>query len=402
MSTFVIGVWTLLFLYTALKFVRCVRMVPNRSAYIVERLGRYHETLGPGFHMLVPFLDRVAYIQDLKEESIEVPPQDCFTKDNVKVEVDGILYLSVVSPENASYGVTDYRFAAIQLAQTTTRSVIGTLDLDRTFEEREAINSRVLSALGEVSEAWGIRVHRYEVKNIVPPPSVRDAMERQMGAERDRRALLASAEGQQRSRINDSEGRKLEMINRSQGEMQRRINEAEGRAAEILALARATAESLVKMGDALSQPGGVEAANLRLAQQVFGKLSNLAQARTQVLLPLDLSSPAQLLDSLLLPSGGAPSSTRALGAGPASSPGRPAASASAGVGTSSMRAALGAGGSEVASPASVSAAERSLVRPGGGGEEIALAHDLGLSSVQDPGPRAGSQAIPAGTTRREG
>jgi regulator of protease activity HflC (stomatin/prohibitin superfamily) len=405
MSGFVIGVWTLLFLYTALKFVRSVRMVPNRSAYIVERLGRYHETLGPGFHMLIPFLDRVAYIQDLKEESIEVPPQDCFTKDNVKVEVDGILYLSVVSPENASYGVTDYRFAAIQLAQTTTRSVIGTLDLDRTFEEREAINSRVLAALGEVSEAWGIRVHRYEVKNIVPPPSVRDAMERQMGAERDRRALLASAEGQQRSKINDSEGRKLEMINRSQGEMQRRINEAEGRAAEVLALAQATAESIIKMGDALSRPGGVEAANLRLAQQVFGKLSNLAQSRTQVLLPIDLSAPTQLLDSLLLPSGGAPSSTRAIAAGPASSPGRPSVPTSPVAAPSSTRAAPGGGGAvggESRSPASASALERSLARPAGEGSEVALAHDLGLAGVHDSAPRSGSQGLPVGTPRREG
>lgn len=331
MSWFAGIVWTLLFLYTAFKFVRCVRMVPTQSAYIVERLGKYHQTLGPGFHMLVPFMDKVAFIQDLKEESIEVPPQDCFTMDNVRVEVDGILYISVVNPENASYGVTNYRFAAIQLAQTTTRSVIGTLDLDRTFEEREAINVRVLAALADVSEHWGIRVHRYEVKNIVPPPSVRDAMERQMNAERDRRALLAGAEGQQQARINDSEGRKSELINRSEGEMRRRINEAEGKAAEILALAQATAESIEKVGEALALPGGVEATHLRLSQQYLGRLSALAQPRTQVLLPTDLTNMAGLLENLrLVDDDGGPGGQRALyAAPPARALGAPVAQAQA-------------------------------------------------------------------------
>jgi regulator of protease activity HflC (stomatin/prohibitin superfamily) len=298
MGFFTGTVWTLLFLYTSFKFFRCVRMVPTQSAYIVERLGQYHRTLGPGFHVLVPFLEKVAFIQQLKEESIEVPPQDCFTKDNVKVEVDGILYLSVINPESASYGITDYRFAAIQLAQTTTRSVIGTLELDRTFEERDVINGRVVGTLTEVGQGWGIRVHRYEVKNIVPPPSVRDAMERQMTAERDKRALLATAEGQKTSRINDSQGRMQEVINRSEGEMRRRINEAEGKAAEILALARATAESIEKIGAALSNPGGVAATNLRLSQLYLNKLGALAQSRTSVLLPADLSAVENLLDAM--------------------------------------------------------------------------------------------------------
>ena len=295
------GAWLILFLYTAFRFVRCIRLVPTQSAYIVERLGKYHETLGPGFHVLVPFVDDVAFIKDLKEEAIEVPPQECFTCDNVKVEVDGILYLSVVNPENASYGVTDYKFAAIQLAQTTTRSIIGTLDLDRTFEERDAINSRVVGVLGEVGVAWGLRVHRYEVKNIVTPSTVRDAMERQMGAERERRAVLARAEGQKRSLVNESEAKMTEAINRSEGEMQRRINEAQGRAEEILAIARATSESIVKVGAALSQPGGVDATNLRLTRQYFETLGSVGRSGNSVLLPADLGNVEGLIGRVQLP-----------------------------------------------------------------------------------------------------
>ena len=298
MGTFNGLVWTVLFLYTAYKFVRCVRMVPTQSAYIVERMGQYHQTLGPGFHVLIPFLDEVRYIQDLKEESMDVPPQLCFTTDNVQVEVDGILYMSVVNPVAASYGITDFRFGAIQLAQTTTRAVIGTLELDRTFEEREAISAKVVQVLTEVSHGWGIQVHRYEVKNIAPPASVRDAMERQMGAERDRRALMATADGEKQSRINSSEGKKQEAINRSEGEMQRRVNEAQGRAQETLAIAKATAESIEKMGAALSKPGGLEAINLRLSQQYIQRLSGLGAGQTTVMLSADLTNVDSILDSM--------------------------------------------------------------------------------------------------------
>jgi regulator of protease activity HflC (stomatin/prohibitin superfamily) len=300
MGTFNAMVWTALFLYTAAKLVRCARMVPTQSAYIVERLGRYHKTLGPGFHVLIPFLDEVRYVQDLKEESMDVPPQLCFTTDNVQVEVDGILYMSVVNPVAASYGITDFRFGAIQLAQTTTRAVIGTLELDRTFEERELISAKVVQVLAEVSQGWGIQVHRYEVKNIAPPASVRDAMERQMGAERDRRALMAKAEGDKRARINGSEGKKQEAINRSEGEMQRRINEAQGRAQETLAIARATAESIEKMGAALSLPGGVEAVNLRLGQQYVQKLGALGAPQHQVLITADLANVDSVLGAMAL------------------------------------------------------------------------------------------------------
>lgn len=303
MGAFNTLVWSVMFLYVAVQFIRSVRMVPTQSAHIVERLGRYDRTLRPVFHALVPFIEKVSYVHDLKEESIEVPPQDCFTKDNVRVEVDGILYMSVVDPVKASYGITDYRFAAIQLAQTTTRSVIGTLDLDRTFEERDAVSKQVVHVLAEVAEAWGIRVFRYEVKNIVPPASVRNAMERQMTSERDRRALMARAEGEKRSAINESEGLKQEAINRSEGEMQRRVNEAQGRAQEILAIAKATAESIEKVGAALSLPNGVEAVNLRLSQQYISRLTALARPATQVLLPADLGDVDSLLSKLHLTHG---------------------------------------------------------------------------------------------------
>lgn len=287
--------WGGLILATGIQLARCIRMVPNRREYVVERLGKYSRTLGPGLHILVPFLDKVQYIRDLREESIEVEPQECFTADNVRVEVDGVIYISVTNTYNASYGITDYRYAASTLAQTTTRSVIGTLDLDRTFEEREAINARVVQTLEEVGEAWGMKVHRYEVKNIVPPPSVRDAMERQMAAERDRRALIFRAEGERQARINQSEGRKAELINSSEGEKQRRINEAEGRAAEVLSLAQATGESLEKVGWALAQPGGSDAVRLQLSKRFLDKLDGLARKEARVVLPADLGRMGDLL-----------------------------------------------------------------------------------------------------------
>lgn len=292
------GVWLILALLLVSKLARCFRLVPNRKAFIVERLGQYHQSWGPGFHMLLPFFDRVAFVQDLREKAIDVPPQDCFTKDNVKVEVDGVLYISVVNAVNSSYGITNYQWAAVQLAQTTTRSVVGTLELDRTFEERDAVNARVVSVLNEVSTAWGIKVHRYEVKNIVVPNSVRTSMERQMGAERDRRALIARSEGEKQARINASEANRTEAINRSEGEKQRRINEAEGRAQEILAIAQATAESIEKLGQALSLAGGEEAINLRLSERYFGQLGSLAQANTKIVLPTDISQFDQLLGGL--------------------------------------------------------------------------------------------------------
>ena len=231
-----------------------VAMVSQDKAYIIERLGEYKHTLRSGLHVIVPFIDKVAYIHDMREQTLVVPPQECFTADNVKVLVDGVMYISISDPYAASYGVTNYNFAAVQLAQTTTRSVIGTIDLDRTFEERDLISSRVVSDVNEAGLNWGIRVHRYEIKNITTPNTVRNAMEQEITAERERRALVARAEGDKQSRINRSEGQKLELINKSEGEMRARINEAEGQAAEILAIAEATAQSIEKLADAIYVP----------------------------------------------------------------------------------------------------------------------------------------------------
>jgi regulator of protease activity HflC (stomatin/prohibitin superfamily) len=297
MNYFDYAVWGILLFVLLSKLVRSIRIVPTKSSYIVERLGKYSRTLGPGFHLLVPFLEKVAYVQDLKEETINVPPQECFTTDNVKVEVDGVIYISVVDPVKASYGITDYRFGGIQLAQTTVRSIIGTLELDKTFEERDLINSKIVSVLNDVGMTWGINVHRYEVKNIVPPASVKNAMERQMTAERDRRALLAQSEGEKQSRINNSEGLKSEAINKSEGEMQKRVNEAEGRAREIESIAEATGQAIEKMAAVITEEGGAEAVQLRLAQQYLHQLGALGKAKTTVLLPADLTRLDDLLEN---------------------------------------------------------------------------------------------------------
>ena len=297
---FNLTVWAVLFLVLIVMFLRSIRLVPTQSAYVVERLGRYSKTLNPGFHALVPFIDRVAFIRDLKEETVDVPPQECFTRDEVQVEVDGVLYISVTDPVKASYGVTNYSFAAMQLAQTTTRSVIGTLELDRTFEERDLISAKVVEVLERSGETWGIRLHRYEIKNLSPPPTVKEAMEKQVTAERNRRAIVAQSEGDKQSRINTSEGRRLELINRSEGEMQRTINEAQGRAEEIRSIAHATAESIEKVAASISVPGGGQSVRLQLAERYLKRLRGLADGKTDVLLPVDLANPQQLLESIEL------------------------------------------------------------------------------------------------------
>ncbi|MBD3615241.1 MAG: paraslipin [Gracilimonas sp.] len=287
-------------IYVMYQFVRSLRLVPNQFAFIVERLGNYHKTLGPGFHALIPFIDKVVYKQDLREETIEVEPQECFTKDNVKVEVDGVIYLSVMDPVNASYGVTNYRYAAVQLAQTTTRSVLGNMELDQTFEERAAMSKEVVKVLSEVEQVWGIKVHRYEIKNIVTPRTVQKAMERQMTAERDRRAIIAKSEGVKGSKINDAEGMRTEIINISEAEMQRRINEAEGYAEEILSIAEATAKSIEEVADALSQPKGKEAMKLQLSEKYLSVLSGLGRDENSVILPKDISNYDALMEGLSL------------------------------------------------------------------------------------------------------
>lgn len=281
--------WGILFITLVVEFIKSIRLVPTKKAYIVERLGRYYKTLDAGFHALIPFVDKVAFIQDLKETTIDVPPQDCFSKDEVNVVVDGVIYMEVIDPAKASYGVTNYIFAAVELAQTTTRSIIGKLDLDKTFEERDLISSKVVEVLNIAGETWGIRVHRYEIKNITPPDSVQNAMEKQVNAERERRAILARSEGDKQARINLSEGIKAEMINISEGEMQKRVNEAEGRAEEILTIARASAESIRKITEAINVEGGEKAFNLKLSERYLTKMSHLADEKVEVIIPSSIN-----------------------------------------------------------------------------------------------------------------
>ncbi len=299
-SVFNLVVWGILFLILIVQFLRSIRIVPTQTAFVVERLGKYRKTLRAGFHALVPFVDRVSEKLDLREETLDVPPQECFTKDEVKVEVDGVMYISVVDPVKASYGVTDYRRAATQLAQTTTREVIGKISLDRTFEERELISSRVVAVLEEAGTSWGIRIHRYEIKNIAPPITVQDAMEKQVTAERNRKAMVSKAEGDKQAMINRSEGAMQELVNRSEGEKQRRVNEAEGRSQEILAIAEATAESITKVATAIRLPGGARAVELQLAEQYLSQMAGLANPKTDVLLPVDLSQLEKLLGGVEL------------------------------------------------------------------------------------------------------
>jgi regulator of protease activity HflC (stomatin/prohibitin superfamily) len=284
-----------LLVFAFIIFVRTVRIVPQKQAFIIERLGKYATTIEAGFHVLVPFVDRVAYRHTLKEQAIDVPPQQCITKDNIAVEVDGILYMQVVDPKRASYGIDNYRFASTQLAQTTMRSVMGKLDLDKTFEEREVINSAIVDAVDRASDPWGIKVTRYEVKNIMPPQSIKDAMEKQMRAEREKRALIAESEGDRQAKINRAEGDKREAIARSEGEKQRRINEAEGRAVEILQVAEATAEGIRKIALAITDKGGAEAVNLRIAEQYLTEFGKLAKTNNSMIIPSNLADIAGII-----------------------------------------------------------------------------------------------------------
>ncbi len=278
-------------------FFRTIRIVPQKTAFIIERLGKYNSTLDAGFHVLVPIIDRVAYKHTLKEQAVDVPPQQCITKDNIAVEVDGILYMQVVDPQKASYGINNYQFASTQLAQTTMRSVMGKLDLDKTFEERENINSVIVDAVDKASDPWGVKVTRYEVKNILPPQSIKDAMEKQMRAEREKRAAIAESEGDRQARINRAEGQKQEMIAKSEGEKQRRINEAEGRAIEIERVAQATGNGIREIAKAINEKGGINAVNLRIAEQYLNEFGNLAKTNNSIIIPSDLSDIAGMIKS---------------------------------------------------------------------------------------------------------
>jgi regulator of protease activity HflC (stomatin/prohibitin superfamily) len=281
--------------FVIVTLFKCVRIVPQKSAYIVERLGKYHATIEAGFHLLMPIIDRVSYKQTLKEQAIDVPPQMCITRDNISVEVDGILYLMVMDPAKASYGIANYLFASTQLAQTTMRSEMGKLELDRSFEERMHINSAIVEAVDKASDPWGVKVTRYEIKNITPPQTIRDAMEKQMRAEREKRALIAESEGDRQARINRAEGEKQEAIARSEGEKMKRINEAEGRSAEIKLVATATAAGIREIAQATQAEGGLNAVNLRLAEQYIGEFGKLARTGNTMIIPTDLANVAGLI-----------------------------------------------------------------------------------------------------------
>jgi regulator of protease activity HflC (stomatin/prohibitin superfamily) len=282
-------------LFAMILISKIVRVVPQQQAWVVERLGKYNETLGAGLHILWPFLDTVRYKHSLKEIALDVPEQVCITKDNVQVAVDGVLYFKILNPERASYGISDYSWAIQQLAQTNLRSEIGKIDLDRTFEERTNINSQVVQEVDKASESWGVKVLRYEIKNITPPKDVLAAMEKQMRAEREKRAVILQSEGERDAAINTAEGHKQQVIKNSEGARQRQINEAEGQAQAMLAVATATAEGIRKVAEATMVAGGFEAMQLKLAEQYIAQFGNLAKSGNSMIVSADLSDVTSML-----------------------------------------------------------------------------------------------------------
>lgn len=278
---------------------KMARVVPQQNAFVVERLGKFSGTLGAGFHFLVPFLDIVRYKHSLKEQAIDIPEQICITRDNVTVGVDGVLYLKVLNPERASYGISDYVWAITQLAQTTLRSEIGKIELDRTFEERTNINSQVVNELDKASEAWGVKVLRYEIKNITPPKDVLNAMEKQMRAEREKRAVILNSEGERDAAINSAEGKKQQVIKASEANKLQQINEAEGQAAGILSVAHATAEGIRKVAESIGAPGGFEAVQLRVAEKYIEQFGQLAKHGNSLIVPANLSDVSSMITMAL-------------------------------------------------------------------------------------------------------
>ena len=277
--------------------VKTAVVVPQQSSYIVENLGKYSRTLGAGFHILVPFLESVAYRHNLKEQAIDVEEQICITSDNVQVGVDGVLYLQVMDAQKASYGIADYLFGIAQLAQTTLRSEIGKIELDKTFEERSQINQRVVEELDKASNPWGVKVLRYEIRNINPPRDVLTAMEKQMRAEREKRAVILQSEGERDAKINEAEGEKQRVIKESEAVRQQQVNEAEGEAAAILAVAQATAEGLKKVAEALDSEGGDKAMQLRVAEDYLERFGSLAKEGNTLIVPANLSDVSSMISA---------------------------------------------------------------------------------------------------------
>jgi regulator of protease activity HflC (stomatin/prohibitin superfamily) len=284
-----------LFVVALIVIVQAIRVVPQQHAWVVERLGRFYAVLGPGLNFVIPFVDRVAYRHDLREIPLDVPPQICITKDNTQLQVDGILYYQITDPKLASYGSSNYVIAITQLAQTTLRSVIGRMELDRTFEERDQINATVVSALDEAAAAWGVKVLRYEIKDLTPPAEILRSMQAQITAEREKRAVIAASEGRRQEQINLATGAREAAIAQSEGDKQAEINKAQGEAAAILARAEATATAIRQIADAIGAPGGMQAVNLRVAEQYIGEFGNLAKATNTVILPANVADVAGLI-----------------------------------------------------------------------------------------------------------
>jgi regulator of protease activity HflC (stomatin/prohibitin superfamily) len=295
MDPFVLATSAALVVLAIIVLVKTAVVVPQQSAFVVESLGKYSRTLKAGFHILIPFIERTAYKHTLKEQAVDIPEQICITRDNVQVGVDGVLYLQVLKADLASYGIGDYVFAITQLAQTTLRSEIGKIVLDRTFEERSAINSNVVEELDKASNAWGIKVLRYEIKNINPPADVLSAMEKQMRAEREKRAVILTSEGVRDAKINEAEGEKQRVIKESEGSKLLQINEAVGQAEAILEIAKATAEGLRQVAQAVSTEGGPEAMKLRIAEEYIEQFGNLAKKSNTLVIPANLSDISSMI-----------------------------------------------------------------------------------------------------------
>lgn len=289
----------LVFILAAVFVAKTIQVVPQQHAWVVERIGKYHATLGPGLNIVIPFIDRIAYKHVLKEIPLDVPPQVCITKDNTQLQVDGILYFQVTDPMRASYGSSNYITAITQLAQTTLRSVVGRMELDKTFEEREHINTAVVNAIDESAANWGVKVLRYEIKDLTPPKEILHAMQQQITAEREKRALIAASEGRKQEQINIANGEREAAIARSEGEKQAEINRAQGEAAAILAIAESTAEAIRKTAAAVREPGGLDAVNLKVAQQYVEAFGNLAKTGNSLIVPANVADISSLVASAL-------------------------------------------------------------------------------------------------------
>ena len=298
MDNMLVGV-VVLVVFAVVVLIKTAVVVDQQYEYVIERLGKYRTTLEAGFHILIPFFDKVAYKRSLKEESIDIPAQTCITADNVSMEIDGCLYLQVVNSRLSAYGIDNYHFAVAQLAQTSLRSAIGKITLDNTFEARENLNRQVVEALDEASQNWGVKVLRYEIKDIQPPRSVLDAMEKQMKAEREKRAEIAKSEGERQAMINRAEGERAEAIALSEGEKMRRINEADGHAQEILKVAEATAEGIRQVAAALNTPGGQDAASLDVAKKYLDQFGKLAKENNTMILPANLADVSSMVATVM-------------------------------------------------------------------------------------------------------